>query len=457
MQENILGFMEDKLPGFQNLDRTSQDYSASLARRALTPIPPLATAPRVFFLDMNSFYASVEQQDDAALRGRSVIVVAVRSENTSAIAASYEAKAKGIKTGTLVREARRLDRDVVVIGSRPERYLEIHKGILAVLARHFSDFRALSIDEMACSLNRAQAAGDTPLMVAREIKEDLARTIGECLRCSIGIAPNVFLAKVASDIQKPDGLIWLREDYPQVLERLEGLGSFSISDLPGIGAGVRARLRRSGIENFKDLWRANAADLRKAWGSVLGESFFFMLRGSLQHDYGVSSAETRSLGHAHVLAPAARSREGAEKVALRLTERALKRLRARDLNPAAVALRVLYRRGNEWRSWELKEALTSPTHDLLTWTRIVATALKDLPVVDGWHPAKVEMTFSKLFSGEDASLFQQDVARRKALSGVIDKIQGRYGTRGASLGIFLQNDAAVPRRITFGPPSAQED
>jgi DNA polymerase-4 len=174
------------------------------------------------FLDLNAFFASCEQQEAPALRGKPVIVVQTLTDSAVAIAASYAAKAFGIKTGTLVRDARRLCPGVIPVEANHRLYTDYHERILAAVDTCLPVEKVMSIDEMACRL----MGTERHVLVARElalkVKRALREQVGECLTCSIGIAPNVFLGKVGSDLQKPDGLVVITmDDLPDILLGLE--------------------------------------------------------------------------------------------------------------------------------------------------------------------------------------------------------------------------------------------
>src|SRR6185369_9811237 len=177
---------------------------------------------RYLFIDMNAFFASVEQQERPELRGKPIIVAPVMTDSTCAIASSYEAKPFGIRTGTMVKDAKRLCPELVVVEGRPKLYRQYHDGIVEVLNAHFVEVKPLSVDEMACPVSRFYAGREAEERMARRVKQNLYDRLGACLRASIGIAPNVFLAKVGSDMQKPDGLTILDEtNLPGALFGLE--------------------------------------------------------------------------------------------------------------------------------------------------------------------------------------------------------------------------------------------
>jgi DNA polymerase-4 len=146
------------------------------------------------------------------------------TDSAVAIAASYAAKAFGIKTGTLVREARRLCPAVIAVQANHRLYSEYHKRILKAVDTCVPVEKVCSIDEMACKLMGTERQVPVARELALKVKRALREQVAECLTCSIGIAPNVFLDKVGSDLQKPDGLVVItKDDLPDILLRLEDL------------------------------------------------------------------------------------------------------------------------------------------------------------------------------------------------------------------------------------------
>src|SRR5271154_906484 len=200
-------------------------------------------------IDMNSYFASVEQHLRPELRGRRVAVIPVESENTCVIAASYDAKRLGVKVGTRVREARRLCPEIVFIQARPNLYVQIHHAILRSIDQCLPVHKVYSIDEWTIRLLGDEQKRERATTLAHRIKQQLLKDFSPWLTCSIGIAPTRLLAKIASELKKPDGLTVL--DPSELPDRLEHL---SLDDLCGIGHGMLARLDAHGIQNVRDLW-----------------------------------------------------------------------------------------------------------------------------------------------------------------------------------------------------------
>lgn len=172
------------------------------------------------YLDMNSFYASVEQEMAPYLRGRPVAVVPLAADTTCCIAVSYEGKAFGVKTGTAVRDARQLCPAMKFIVGDHRDYIRYHNKIVEAVESCVPVEAVCSIDEIACRLTGSQRAPEIAGALAAGIKARIKATVGSSLRCSIGVGPNRFLAKMASDMQKPDGFTAIRPcDLPHILHK----------------------------------------------------------------------------------------------------------------------------------------------------------------------------------------------------------------------------------------------
>jgi len=225
---------------------------------------------RYLYLDMNSYFASVEQLDDPKLLGRPVVVTAVAAETTSCIAASYEAKRFGIRTGTPLWEARRLCPDVIPRVGRHARYVEVHQQIVRTVGTLLPVHQVMSIDEMNCRLLGAEREPARAWELGQQVKAAIQGKIGPALRCSVGLGPNILLAKVAGKMQKPDGLTELADaDLPTKLYRLQ------LKDFPGIGSQMEKRLHRAGVATVEQLYRLSRAQLCQIWQSqLLGERWY---------------------------------------------------------------------------------------------------------------------------------------------------------------------------------------
>ncbi len=271
------------------------------------------------FIDMNSYFASVEQHLRPELRERAIGVIPVESEYTSIIACSYDAKQCGVKTGTSVQDARRLCPGILLVKARPDVYVRVHHAILRSIDLCVPIHKVYSIDEWAIQLWGEEQKTARALALGRQIKNQLLKDFGPCLTCSIGIAPTRLLAKIASDLHKPDGLTAL-----SVKELPDRLDSFSLDDLCGIGHGMVARLEAQGIHTVRDLWAISKREAIAVWGSVTGGNWWAGFHG---YDEPELPTRRRSMSHASVLDPKFRNEEGAHGIMVRLLCRLGARLR----------------------------------------------------------------------------------------------------------------------------------
>ena len=332
---------------------------------------------RRLFIDFDSFYASVEQQDNEEYRGKPIIVVPVVSDYTCAIAASYQAKRLGVKTGTRVKTAKEKIPGLFVCGARPHRYVEIHNQILEVLSQHFKKIQVLSIDEMACEIDEEDDFDCE--MIAANLKLDLMDVLGEYISCSIGVARNVFLSKVAADMEKPNGFTALGQ---KAQEQLETLG---LTDLPGIAEKMEARLNNSRIKTVNDLFSVEELKLKKAWGSVVGARWYHMIRGSLQCDYGLSNNEIpKSFGHTHVLPPAKRDDAGSFEVFEALLYKALERLNKHRIGAKRISIYISWRNTETKRRGTYKKVspIAIASSDYTYWSIVARELWEQLPELD---------------------------------------------------------------------------
>ncbi len=214
---------------------------------------------------MNAFFASCEQQVNYYLRGRPVGVCVYPGKYGCVIAPSIEAKKFGVKTGMRLNEAVKLCPDLVPLETNPSRYREMHIGIMKILRSYCEEVYPKSIDEAIVDLSTYRHVYKDPLKLAKEIKQRIRKEVGDYLQCSIGIAPNAFLAKLATDLQKPDGLVTI---FPDNID--EVLSKLQLTDLPGIAQGLSAQLIKGGIKTPLELRYATADKLRAVLHSVVG-------------------------------------------------------------------------------------------------------------------------------------------------------------------------------------------
>ncbi|MBB5058301.1 DNA polymerase-4 [Granulicella aggregans] len=413
-------------------------------------------------IDLNSFFASVEQQLHPEYRNRPLAVVPTLGDTTCCIAASYEAKALGIKTGTQVGEAKKLCPEIILIAGNHDHYAEYSHNIAKAVERCCPVAHTPSIDEMVCQLIGREQEPPTARKISLAIKQAIKDDVGETLRCSIGMAPNRYLAKIASDMQKPDGLIGLLpSQLPRAIAHLE------LRDLPGVGAKTEIRLNAKGITTMEQLLALDRNGMHGLWDSVWGDRLFHWLRGTDSGDDGapVPTDIQKSLGHSHVLGPDFRSAEGAWSVAHKLLHKAAMRLRMEKFYTSSMAVTIRYQltreqaermkskkhfSGIKHTGWGM-EAKFADCQDTLTLLEVLRGIWQHAPQgPDFARPFFVGVTLKNLIpeSEHQETLFG-DVDHRNELSVTMDKLNLKYGHTTLHFAGMLKAREAAPTRIAF--------
>ncbi|MCB8821569.1 Y-family DNA polymerase [Microvirga rosea] len=373
------------------------------------------------YVDFDSFFASAEQHLRPELRGRPVGVVPIASEHTGLIAVSREAKLRGVKRGAFVRDARRLCPEIVLVVARHERYVALHKDILRAIDTVLPVKGICSIDEMVCALapseqNQAQALG-------QRVKAAIAHHVGPTLTCSVGLGPNELLAKIAAEMEKPNGLVVL---HPQDLPG--PLLSLALTDIPGIARGNAARLARAGINDMAGLWRLQPKELRRLWGSVEGERLWMGL-----HGYAVERPETqrRMFGHGRVLPADWRHLSGAYACARTLLAKAASRMRRGQFSARALSLWLTDRHSAGWYGEERFQPTADDPSLLRSLARLCTLAERERPPNERLR--SVHVALHDLVSNKDLEedLFsfttEAEIKRRQEhLSLLADRLNAYY-------------------------------
>ncbi|HEV2575995.1 MAG TPA: DNA polymerase [Acidobacteriaceae bacterium] len=414
-------------------------------------------------IDLNSFFASVEQQLHPEYRGKPTAVTATMADTGTIIAASYEAKAFGVKTGTKVGEAKRLCPGISLVEGNHTTYAKYSHEIAAAVERVCPVAHTPSIDEMVCELIGREQEPPRAREIALAIKQAIRDDAGETLRCSIGMAPNRYLAKIASDMQKPDGLIGLLpSQLPRAIAHLE------LRDLPGVGARTEARLNAKGIHTMAQLLSLDRNGMHALWDSVWGDRLYHWLRGGQTGDDGapVASDLQKSLGHSHVLGPQHRTQEGAWAVAHRLLHKAAMRLRMEHFHTStlAVTLKFALTREEAARAAKLKhhtsgikhsgwamEARFRPCQDTLTLLDALKGVWRERPNgPEHQRPFFVGVTMRNLLpDSEVPKMLFEEPGHRDELSATMDKLNLKFGHSTVHFAGMLPARDSAPTRIAF--------
>ncbi len=415
------------------------------------PVPEL----RWLFFDLNSYFASVEQQENPNLRGRPIAVVPGMTDSTCAIAASYEAKALGIKTGTKIYEAKKMCPDLVCVQARHDVYVDYHQRIFDEVGRHIPISKICSIDEGACQLFMGDRSIEHATQLAKEIKQGIAANIGDHIRCSIGVAPNIFLAKTASDMQKPDGLTILN---PHTYR--ERICALKLRDLCGIGHNIEKRLNKSGVFTIEQLWHADPKHVRKIWGSVGGEKFWYRLRG-----YEVPETPTNKsvIGHSRVLDPSHRAIGEANDIARQLTSKACARLRRYNLYAThfSLSIRTVDRKywGGRKNFKASQDSLFFLEHLKILWGNMqCAVGNKKLLKVSITISGLKESSMMTLDLFDSVPEIDKPQKLNQTLSNSLDDLNKRFGANTIRIGQCLKTSSGhVGTKIAFNRVPTKEE
>ncbi len=396
---------------------------------------------RWLFLDLNSYFASVEQELRPELRGRPLAIVPVTARTTCCIAVSYEARRFGIRTGLSVERARALCPELELVEARPRLYVEMHHRILAAIERVLPVHAVLSCDEFTSSLAGSQRDLQHAEQLAAEVKQSIHRHAGSTLRCSVGLGPNRLLAKIATERVKPDGLVAITSR-----NLTETLFALSLAEIPGVGERMERRLHAAGISTVRDLWQLSRPRLGAVWGSVLGERLWLELRGEDLPDAPAPPYQ-HSISRQHILPPEQRTRESARKTALKMLQDCARRLRKRGLWAGGLGIGVFYLRHDH--AFEAHRRIP-PCNDDLSLQQYL------LPLWEGSpnHTASGLYVFlSDLQPPPAPSLFPSPHSTaRLALMQAMDHVQRRFGHNAVYLASTHGAQDFAPTRISFGPP-----
>jgi DNA polymerase IV len=375
----------------------------------------------ILCVDMDAFFASVEQQTNPALKGKPIAVTGAGAR-TIITTSSYEARAYGVKTGMTLREAKKLCPHIIFVIGDNKKYAYICGKLEEICLRFTPDIEIYSIDEVFLDITGSYHLYGNPEELARTIKKTVKDELG--INCTIGIGPNVLIAKLASDLAKPDGLRWIdTEMIPSVFEDLP------VKKLWGIGSHTEEKLRGVGIKTCGELGRASLSLLTRKFG-VLGERLQTMGKGMLDRPLELLTPEPKSIGHSITLPTDIWKREAITSCLLRLSEKVGRRARRYGHKGRTIALTVRYA---DFKTFTRQSTLPVSTNDT---GEIYHTALA---ILDGIRLKKSIRLLGISLSGlkqEEGQilLFDQIVQKKKeALAKAVDTVNDKFGEHTVTL------------------------
>jgi len=371
----------------------------------------------VIHFDMDAFFASVEQLDDPKLRGKPVLVGA-RSRRGVVTAASYEARPTGVRSAMSMVEALRRCPEAIVVPPRRSRYLELSRQVFEVFRRYTPLVEGLSLDEAFLDVSGSGALFGDGETIARRIKRDIHEELG--LTGSAGVAPNKFVAKIASDLDKPDGLTLVPREGAA-----EFLAPLPLERMWRVGPKARVRLRAAGLQTIGDLARADTKTLQQllgSWGLVARD----LARG-IDDRPVVVGAPPKSLGSEETFEHDLSTRDALLKPILRQSMRVADRLVDRGLWARVVMLKIKYR-DHRIRSRQLRlSRAVSDTDAIFEAAGELLGRFDDLD----YGVRLTGVSVSNMTKVPDAELFSDaDRERRERLAATTHALRERFGAAG---------------------------
>jgi DNA polymerase IV len=370
------------------------------------------TARTILHIDMDAFYASVEELDDPSLRGKPVIVGGSHRRGV-VLAASYAVRKFGVHSAMSMAEAMRRAPRALVVPPRHLRYAEISEQLFSVFERYSPLIEGLSIDEAFIDVTESRALFGDGETIARAIKADVKREVG--LTASAGVAPSKFVAKIASDLRKPDGLVVVK---PEEVESF--LAPLPIERMWGVGPKTAPKMRSLGFATFGDLARADEHRLERAFGSH-GPEMAALARGLDERDV-VPDRAAKSIGAEETYEVDVATRDELDRTLLVHSGRVAQRLVAANLAARVVTVKLKYA---DFSLRTRRVTLPDPASDSVTIHHAACEAAKTLPL----RPVRLTGVSVSDFVPRDerTTLFvDETLERRKRVEDLVAEVRKRY-------------------------------
>lgn len=396
--------------------------------------------PLTMHVDLNSCFATVEQQANPLLRGKPIVVAAYNQLNGCVLAPSIEAKTFGIKTGMQVREAKLLCPAVIVRTPDPDKYFDVHIKFRKIFNDYSPDVFPKSIDEVVVDFSNVENLHVDLVRVGKEIKQRIRNDVGEWMRCNIGIATNRFLAKLAASLHKPDGLdVITHENLKDVYN------SVRLVDLHGINVRFEARLNAAGI--FTPLeFLATPIDIlaKEVFKSIVGRYWYQRLRG-----YEIDDVEfgRKSIGQDYALKKPTTDIHALSRLLMKLCEKMGRRLRKMGYIAHGIHVFCAY---NDYGFWHRARKMET---ELYSTSQLYQKALLVFNQQPQRKPiVKLSVSCYDLTTADKSqmSLFEDDIPKQRKVSDALDQINDRWGEFVITPALMMDMKDLILKRVAFG-------
>jgi DNA polymerase-4 len=394
----------------------------------------------ILHVDLDAFFAAVEQRDRPELRGKPVIVGGGGPDDRGVVsAASYEARAFGVRSAMPLRTAAALCPHAVFVPVHGSKYADVSREVMAILRRFTPVVEQVSIDEAFLDVAGSEALFGTTESIAGQVKSAIRDELR--LTASVGVASSRLVAKIASDLQKPDGLVVVPAG-----EEAAFLAPLPIQRLWGVGAQTRRALADYGVTTIGDLAALPDDVLLRRFGQH-GPELAQRARGIDSTAVG-NEMDPKSVSHEHTFAADTNDWEDIERTLLALSDGVAGRLRAGGLKAQTVTVKV---RDSEFQTHTRQRALSRPTDQTEPIWRLAVSLAR--PEIRGIRVRLLGVAASHLSEREQLTLFDDDGRRRRAIQAA-DAVRSRFGRRAITRGRLLE--AEVPEPFERDPLTAPE-
>jgi len=403
--------------------------------------------PLIMHIDLNSCFATIEQQANPLLRGKPLVVAAYETPNACIVAPSIEAKRLGIKTGMRIREAKLLCNEIIVRTPDPPKYRDVHEKFKKIFKDYSPDVFPRSIDEAVIDFTPVENLKPDLVKIAKEIKLRMRLEIGEWISCSIGISTNMFLAKLAASLKKPDGLIVI--DHRTLLDVYKNV---SLLDLNGINVRYQARLMMNGIYTPLDFLTAPIEKLEKqVFRSIVGRYWYEKLRG---YEADKKDFPTRHIGNQYALQRPTNDIKDVARLIMKLCEKTGRRLRRKGFVAHGIEVWCGYADFTGWH--RARKAID----EMYTTAELYRRAL----IVYNQRPEDKKVARIGVVSYDfkphnklQLGIFDDDISKERKVADSMDQINDKYGEFTVVPGIMMDMDDVILDRIAFGGVKELED
>ncbi len=396
--------------------------------------------PLLMHIDLNSCFATIEQQANPLLRGKPLVVAAYSTPNAFILAPSIEAKRIGIKMGMRVRDARLISSQVIVRTPDPPKYRDVHLKFKKIFESYSPDVTPKSIDEAIIDFHDVENLKPDLVRIAREIKSRMKTEIGEWIICSIGISTNMFLAKLGASLHKPDGLDVI--DHTNLIATYKNT---TLLDLCGINVRYQVRLNMGGIHTPLDFFHASCEHLEKrVFRSIVGRRWFEKLRGfeADQKDF-----PTKSIGQQYALKIPTDDPKALSPLIMKLCEKMGRRLRKKGLIAHGIHMWFSYRDHTSWHRGRLMNRDLYTTMELYRHAQLIFNSQPEMKAITHMGVSCYELTEN---NSMQMSMFEEDTSKARKVADAADELNDKYGEFTVVPGLMINMDNLILDRIAFG-------